>query len=91
MGIITMTFLICWWPYAILFMLSVGSHYDIPTIYIGNVVVLAYCNSLLNPVLYIYFNKDVRQTVVNLLTCKSIEKIERYIKDHTNFIIRLIH
>ena len=89
MGIITIAFLICWWPYAILFMLKSGSKYDIPGKWIWNVVVLAYFNSLINPVLYIFINKDVRQSVVNLFTCKNIEKIERFIKDQTSFIIRL--
>ena len=77
MGIITLSFLICLWPYAILFMLAVGSNIDIPAQWLGNVVVLLYCNSLINPVLYIFINKDVRQSVVNLLTCKNVEKIER--------------
>ena len=86
MGIITIAFLICWWPYAILFMLKSGSNYDIPKTLILNVVVLAYCNSLINPVLYIFINKDVRQSVVNLFTCKNIEKIERFIKDQTKLI-----
>lgn len=76
MGIITSAFLICWWPYAILFMMK-GSGKEIKGIWIWNVVVLAYFNSLINPVLYIVINKDVRQSVVNLFTCKNIEKIER--------------
>ena len=80
MGIITLAFLICCWPYAILFMLSSGSNIVIPGQWLGNVVVLLYCNSLINPVLYIFINKDVRQSVVNLIRCRNVEKIERYLR-----------
>ena len=76
MGSITAAFLICWWPYALLFMLE-GSGMTISRPLMGNVVVLAYCNSLINPVLYMAINKDVRQSIVNLFTCKNIDKIER--------------
>ena len=41
MGIITGAFLICWWPYAIIFMLNDNAKYKIV---LGNVVVLAYSN-----------------------------------------------
>merc|ERR1711997_1383536 len=37
MGIITIAFLICWWPYALLFMLD-GSGYKICPKLVGNVV-----------------------------------------------------
>ena len=86
MGSITAAFLICWWPYAILFMLQDD---DIPKIWIWNVVVLAYFNSLINPVLYMIINKEVRRSLVHLFTGENIEKIER--SDQNSFIIRLIH
>ena len=74
MGTITATFLVCWWPYAVLFMRRKASSW------MWNVVVLAYLNSLINPLLYIFINKDVRQSVINLFTCKDILEIDRQVK-----------
>ena len=57
-------FLICWWPYAIIFMIGDFS-------LLWNVVTLAYCNSLINPILYILINQDVRICIRAILTCRT--------------------
>jgi len=72
MGIITGAFLICWWPYAIIFMLNDNAKYKIV---LGNVVVLAYSNSLINPVIYMVINKHVREAVWNLITFKGVNNV----------------
>lgn len=70
MGVITLTFLICWWPYAIIFMTIPSNEGNMK--YLGNVVLLSYTNSLINPLLYISINKQVRDAVRRLLTCQDI-------------------
>jgi len=67
MGTITLAFLICWWPYAIIFMLGMKGNI------LRQVVTLAYLNSLINPVLYIAINKQVRKAIVNMFTCQEKE------------------
>ena len=44
---------------------------------LGNVVVLAYLNSLINPILYIVISKDVRNGFRNLMLCRNISAHER--------------
>eukprot|EP00092_Neocalanus_flemingeri_P077557 GFUD01096347.1.p1 GENE.GFUD01096347.1~~GFUD01096347.1.p1 ORF type:complete len:336 (-),score=66.48 GFUD01096347.1:205-1170(-) len=66
MGTITMAFLLCWWPFAIIFMM--GEH-D-PTI-LHMVVAIGYLNSLINPVLYICINTPVRRAIVTLFTSQD--------------------
>ena len=63
-------FLICWWPYAIIFMIG-----DFTLLW--NVVTLAYLNSLINPVLYILINRDVRICIRAILTCKANSELTR--------------
>jgi len=70
MGTITLAFLICWWPYAIIFMIG-----DFTLLW--NVVTLAYLNSLINPVLYILINRDVRICIKAILTCKANSELTR--------------
>ena len=68
MGTITLAFLVCWWPYAIIFMMGKTSG----TI-LQKVVTLAYLNSLINPILYICISKQVRRAMVQLFTCKKAD------------------
>ena len=72
MGIITFTFLICLWPYAIIFMMR-----DNRPVVLQKVVTLLYSNSLINPILYICINKQVRKAIVKMFTCQEQEQ-DRY-------------
>jgi len=74
---VSAAFLICWWPYAIIFMLGrlvLGTDHGK---LLGNVVVPAYLNSLINPILYIVISKDVRNGFKNLILCRDIPTHER--------------
>jgi len=68
MGTITFTFLVCIWPYAIIFMMR-----DNRPVVLQKVVTLLYSNSLINPILYICINKQVRKAIVKMFTCQEQE------------------
>jgi len=68
MGAITFAFLVCSWPYAIIFMMR-----DNRPLVLQKVVTLLYSNSLLNPILYICINKQVRKAIVQMFTCQELE------------------
>eukprot|EP00092_Neocalanus_flemingeri_P096873 GFUD01123349.1.p1 GENE.GFUD01123349.1~~GFUD01123349.1.p1 ORF type:complete len:344 (+),score=82.16 GFUD01123349.1:73-1104(+) len=79
MGTITMAFLVCWWPYAIIFMMGKNSG-----AILQKVVTLAYLNSLINPILYIFINKQVRNAMVKLFTCKKQDEHDSEFSDDTD-------
>ena len=64
-------FLVCWWPYAVCFVLGSSSAV------LKNIVILAYLNSLINPLLYIAIKKDVREGMKNLILCRDLARYER--------------
>ena len=66
MGTITLTFLICSWPYAIIFMMR-----DNRPVVLQKVVTLLYSNSLINPILYICINKQVRKSIMKMFACQE--------------------
>ena len=68
MGTITLAFLVCWWPYAVIFMMG-----DTNPAILQKVVTLAYLNSLINPILYICINKQVRKAIMKMFTCQEQE------------------
>ena len=73
MGTITLAFLICIWPYGVIFMMGVLQQ---KKEILQKVATLMYLNSLINPVLYIFINKQVRRALVKLFTCQKQD--ERY-------------
>ena len=72
MGTITLAFLICIWPYGVVFM--TGGFLEKKKDILQKVVTLMYLNSLINPLLYILINKQVREALVKLLTCQKQEE-----------------
>ena len=75
-------FLLCWWPYAICFVLGSFEEEDTeretPHYLLKNIVILAYLNSLINPLLYIAIKKDVREALKNFVLCRDMASFERY-------------
>ena len=74
MGTVTLTFLVCSWPYAIIFMKR-----DNRPVVLQKVVTLLYSNSLINPILYICINKQVRKAIMKMFTCQD-QDLNRYNK-----------
>ena len=73
MGVITLAFLVCCWPYAVIFMMGFDKASGA---ILQKIVTLLYFNSLINPVLYICINKQVRASVIKMFTCK-MKELER--------------
>merc|ERR1712117_195654 len=71
-GTITFAFLICSWPYAIILMMR-----DNSPIVLQRVVTLLYSNSLINPLLYISINKQVRDAIKKMFTFHDRDWISR--------------
>ena len=74
MTVITLTFLSCWWPYAIIFLLDIHNP-DIDDVILHDMKlaeadILVYANSLMNPLIYMACNKNVRKLIVKTFTCK---------------------
>ncbi|XP_048359805.1 5-hydroxytryptamine receptor 1A [Sphaerodactylus townsendi] len=71
LGIIMGTFILCWLPFfivALVLPLCAGCH--MPE-WLGAVINwLGYSNSLLNPVIYAYFNKDFQSAFKKIIKCK---------------------
>ena len=68
-GIITLAFLSCTWPYVVLFMMKVNNK-----VILQRIVTLMYLNSLINPVLYILINKQVSKAIFRMFTCQKQEE-----------------
>ena len=78
-------FLLCWWPYAICFVLGSFEEEDAeretPHYLLKNIVILAYLDSLINPLLYIAIKKDVREALRNLILCRDLAEYERLLRN----------
>ena len=75
MGTITAAFLICVTPYYIIFMSPV--ELEVKETYLPILVMVMYLNSLVNPLLYVFLNSEVREGVFRLLLCKRELKGQR--------------
>ena len=68
-------FLLCWWPYAVIFVRGTfmrteeGKKATGKLLY--NMVIPAYLNSLINPLLYIALKDDVKEELKNLILCRN--------------------
>lgn len=81
MGTITLAFLLCWWPYAVIFVRGTFMEGEEEKKTTGrllyNMVIPAYLNSLINPLLYIALKEDVRDTLKNLILCRDLEMVRQ--------------
>ncbi|XP_062854273.1 5-hydroxytryptamine (serotonin) receptor 1A a [Trichomycterus rosablanca] len=76
LGIIMGTFILCWLPFftVALVLPFCKSRCFMPK-WLGDVINwLGYSNSLLNPVIYAYFNKDFQNAFKKILRCKCIRR-----------------
>jgi len=80
MGVITVTFLVCIWPFATVFMIQpnplfslLGVSHETFHMLTAGIVVLTYSNSLINPILYIAINRQVRHAIVSFLSRREID------------------
>ncbi|KAL2077969.1 hypothetical protein ACEWY4_025654 [Coilia grayii] len=72
LGIVMGGFILCWLPFFIvtLLMSICKSSCSLP-VWLGAVINwLGYANSLLNPIIYTYFNKDFRNAIAKIVQCK---------------------
>ncbi|XP_054978394.1 5-hydroxytryptamine receptor 1A isoform X1 [Sorex araneus] len=72
LGIIMGTFILCWLPFFIVALVLpfCESSCSMPTLLGAIINWLGYSNSLLNPVIYAYFNKDFQNAFKKILKCK---------------------
>ena len=45
---------------------------------LGKLAILAYLNSLINPCLYIFFNREVRKRIKNILSFNNLSRQEEF-------------
>ncbi|XP_055923381.1 octopamine receptor beta-2R-like [Eupeodes corollae] len=70
LGIIMGTFILCWLPFFIWYLLtSLCRSCDFPDTFVAIVFWIGYFNSTLNPLIYAYFNRDFREAFRNTLNC----------------------
>ncbi|KAJ8025848.1 Alpha-2 adrenergic receptor [Holothuria leucospilota] len=70
LGIIMGSFLICWYPFFQLYVISAlcGDACNISTLLFDVIFWIGYCNSALNPIIYTTFNKDFRRAFTRILS-----------------------
>ncbi|KAK9295885.1 hypothetical protein QLX08_009932 [Tetragonisca angustula] len=71
LGIIMGTFIICWLPFFLWYVITTlcGDSCPCPDILIALLFWIGYTNSALNPLIYAYFNRDFREAFKNTLQC----------------------
>ena len=67
LGVVMVTFMICWVPYFIVLPLLAYCPTCVSFIIHETSVVMAYCNSSLNPLIYFFLNKSYRSNLKRLL------------------------
>lgn len=78
LGIVTLAFSICWFPFFIMNIIDPFIEYTI-AYYAWTVALwLGYLNSTLNPFLYFIFNTKFRKAFIKLLTCRQCRKNKDY-------------
>uniref|UniRef100_A0A8C1R4Z5 5-hydroxytryptamine (serotonin) receptor 1A a n=1 Tax=Cyprinus carpio TaxID=7962 RepID=A0A8C1R4Z5_CYPCA len=75
LGIIMGTFIFCWLPFFIVALISPFCQRCFMPDWLRAVINwLGYSNSLLNPIIYAYFNKDFQNAFKKILKCKCIRQ-----------------
>ncbi|KAF4526910.1 hypothetical protein B566_EDAN008353 [Ephemera danica] len=71
LGIIMGTFLLCWLPFFLWYVITTlcGDACPCPDIVVSILFWIGYTNSALNPLIYAYFNRDFREAFKNTLKC----------------------
>jgi hypothetical protein len=71
LGIIMGTFLLCWLPFFLWYVITTlcGDACPCPEIVVSILFWIGYTNSALNPLIYAYFNRDFREAFKNTLQC----------------------
>ncbi|NP_001079299.1 5-hydroxytryptamine receptor 1A [Xenopus laevis] len=71
LGIIMGTFILCWLPFFIVaLVLPFCETCHMPHLLFDIITWLGYSNSLLNPIIYAYFNKDFQSAFKKIIKCK---------------------
>ncbi|KAI0981253.1 hypothetical protein GJ496_002684 [Pomphorhynchus laevis] len=73
--VIVITFIICWSPFFILYVLDAFLVMNLPSLVSHGVLWLGYINSATNPLVYSAMNVDFRKAFINVLRCSLLRKI----------------
>lgn len=91
MGVITVMFLVCVWPFATVFIIGPARMFEFfdsdKTFVIRllkGIVVFMYSSSLINPLLYIAINRQVRHAIVSLFTGREVDHRQFSVADDSD-------
>ncbi|CAL1538785.1 unnamed protein product [Lymnaea stagnalis] len=84
LGIIMGCFSVCWFPFFIMNVIDPIVYYSMPYVPWQIALWLGYINSLMNPVLYYYFNRNFNNAFRRLLSCKVCKGVRDYEEDMLN-------
>jgi len=80
-GIVVLTFLICWLPFFVLALVRpLAPQARVPDWVSSLTLWLGYANSMLNPIIYGVLHRDFRKTFIDLLSCNMIRDYYRAYK-----------
>ncbi|XP_072030110.1 uncharacterized protein [Amphiura filiformis] len=72
LAIVVVTFIGCWLPFFIVYLLGLGIP-NLPPQAFNATTWLGWCNSLINPMIYTIFNQDFRKAFKRILLCKTFK------------------
>lgn len=84
LGIIMGCFSVCWFPFFIMNIIDPLIGYSILYVPWQIALWLGYINSLMNPLLYYYFNRNFYTAIRRLLSCKVCKGVRDYEEDMLN-------
>lgn len=89
LGIIMGCFSVCWFPFFIMNVIDPLLGYTMMYVPWQIALWLGYINSLMNPLLYYYFNKNFYNAFRRLLSCKVCKGVRDYEDDTINTIAQM--